>query len=108
MIPQTFIDELLNRVDIVDVIEKFVPLKRSGANLSACCPFHEEKTPSFTVSQQKQFYHCFGCGAHGSAISFLMEYQGLGFIDAIENLAARVGIEAVSYTHLTLPTIYSV
>jgi DNA primase len=93
MIPQTFIDELLNRVDIVDVIEKFVPLKRSGANLSACCPFHEEKTPSFTVSQQKQFYHCFGCGAHGSAISFLMEYQGLGFIDAIENLAARVGIE---------------
>ena len=93
MIPQTFIDELLNRVDIVDVIEKFVPLKRSGANLSACCPFHEEKTPSFTVSQQKQFYHCFGCGAHGSAISFLMEYQGLGFIDAIENLASRVGIE---------------
>ena len=93
MIPKTFIDELLNRVDIVDVIEKFVPLKRSGANLSACCPFHEEKTPSFTVSQQKQFYHCFGCGAHGSAISFLMEYQGLGFIDAIENLAARVGVE---------------
>ena len=93
MIPQTFIDELLNRVDIVDVIEKFVPLKRSGANLSACCPFHEEKTPSFTVSQQKQFYHCFGCGAHGTAISFLMEYQSLGFIDAIENLAARAGVE---------------
>ena len=86
MIPQTFIDELLNRLDIVDVIEKFVPLKRSGANLSACCPFHEEKTPSFTVSQQKQFYHCFGCGAHGSAISFLMEYQGLGFIDALRTL----------------------
>jgi DNA primase len=99
MIPQTFIDELLNRVDIVDVIEKFVPLKRSGANLSACCPFHEEKTPSFTVSQQKQFYHCFGCGAHGSAISFLMEYQGLGFIDAIENLAARVGIEVPRDQH---------
>ena len=92
MIPQTFIDELLNRVDIVDVIEKFVPLKRSGANLSACCPFHEEKTPSFTVSQQKQFYHCFGCGVHGSALSFLMEQQGLGFIDAVEDLAARVGM----------------
>ena len=92
MIPQTFIDELLNRVDIVDVIEKFVPLKRSGTNLSACCPFHEEKTPSFTVSQQKQFYHCFGCGVHGSALSFLMEQQGLGFIDAVEDLAARVGM----------------
>ena len=92
MIPQTFIDELLNRVDIVDVIEKFVPLKRSGTNLSACCPFHEEKTPSFTVSQQKQFYHCFGCGFHGSALSFLMEQQGLGFIDAVEDLAARVGM----------------
>ena len=92
MIPQIFIDELLSRVDIVDVVEQFVPLKRSGVNLSACCPFHEEKTPSFTVSQQKQFYHCFGCGAHGSAISFLMEQQGLGFIDAVENLAARAGI----------------
>ncbi|MBT6183998.1 MAG: DNA primase [Betaproteobacteria bacterium] len=93
MIPQTFIDELLNRIDIVDVIEKFVPLRRSGANLSACCPFHEEKTPSFTVSQQKQFYHCFGCGVHGSAITFLMEHQGLGFIDSVESLANQAGMQ---------------
>jgi len=92
MIPQGFIDDLLARVDIVDVIEKFVQLKRSGTNLSARCPFHEEKTPSFTVSQTKQFYHCFGCGAHGSAISFLMEYQGLGFIEAVTELASRVGL----------------
>ncbi|MFZ9962753.1 MAG: CHC2 zinc finger domain-containing protein, partial [Burkholderiales bacterium] len=92
MIPQGFIDDLLARVDIVDVIEKFVQLKRSGTNLSARCPFHEEKTPSFTVSQTKQFYHCFGCGAHGSAISFLMEYQGLGFVEAITELASRVGL----------------
>ncbi len=93
MIPQTFIDELLSRIDIVDVIEKFVPLRRSGANLSACCPFHEEKTPSFTVSQQKQFYHCFGCGAHGSSITFLMEHQGLGFIDSVESLANQAGMQ---------------
>ncbi|MEB3061054.1 CHC2 zinc finger domain-containing protein, partial [Parvimonas micra] len=79
MIPQSFIQELLNRVDIVDVVERYVPLKKAGANYQACCPFHSEKTPSFTVSPAKQFYHCFGCGAHGSAIGFLMEYSGLSY-----------------------------
>lgn len=92
MIPQSFIEELLARVDVVDVVESYVPLKRSGSNFSARCPFHNEKTPSFTVSQAKQFYHCFGCGAHGTAISFLMEYQGMGFIDAVKELAQRVGM----------------
>ncbi len=92
-IPQTFIDDLLARIDVVDVIDAYVPLKKAGKNHQACCPFHEEKTPSFTVSQQKQFYHCFGCGANGTAISFLMEYGGLGFIEAIEDLAGRAGLE---------------
>jgi DNA primase len=92
MIPQTFIQDLLARVDIVDVIDGCVPLKRGGANFSARCPFHNEKSPSFTVSPAKQFYHCFGCGAHGTAISFLMEYHGMGFIDAVRDLAARVGM----------------
>jgi len=92
MIPQTFIQDLLNRVDIVDVIESYVPLKRAGSNYAARCPFHTEKSPSFTVSQTKQFYHCFGCGAHGTAISFLMEHQGMGFVDAVKDLAGRVGM----------------
>lgn len=92
MIPQSFIQDLLSRVDIVDVVESAVPLKRAGANYSACCPFHTEKTPSFTVSPAKQFYHCFGCGAHGTAISFLMEHHGMGFIDAVKDLASRVGM----------------
>ncbi len=92
MIPESFIQELLDRVDIVDLVDSFVPLKKNGANYAACCPFHNEKSPSFTVSPTKQFYHCFGCGAHGTAISFVMEYQGLGFVDAIKDLAARVGI----------------
>lgn len=92
MIPQSFIEDLLTRVDVVDVVDSYVPLKRSGSNLSARCPFHNEKTPSFTVSQSKQFYHCFGCGAHGTAISFLMEYQGLDFVDAVNDLAVRVGM----------------
>ena len=91
MIPKSFVQELLNRVDIVDVIEAHLPLKRAGANLIACCPFHSEKTPSFTVSPTKQFYHCFGCGAHGTAIGFLMEYSGLSFVEAVKDLAARVG-----------------
>ncbi|MDR2220501.1 MAG: DNA primase [Methylobacillus sp.] len=91
-IPEVFIQELLNRVDIVDVIDSSVPLKKTGANYSACCPFHNEKTPSFTVSPTKQFYHCFGCGAHGTSIGFLMEYQGLGFVDAVHELAKRVGM----------------
>ena len=76
VIPQSFIQDLLNRVDIVDVVERYVPLKKAGANYVACCPFHGEKTPSFTVSQTKQFYHCFGCGAHGTAIGFMIEYAG--------------------------------
>jgi DNA primase len=92
MIPQAFIQDLLNRLDIVDVVEASVPLKRAGANLVACCPFHSEKSPSFTVSPSKQFYHCFGCGAHGNAIGFLMEYSGFGFIDAVRDLAGRVGM----------------
>ena len=92
MIPQSFIQELLTRVDIIDVIEPYVPLKRSGSNYSARCPFHNEKSPSFTVSQTKQFYHCFGCGAHGTAISFLMEHQAMGFIDAVKDLAGRAGM----------------
>lgn len=92
MIPESFIQELLNRVDIVDVIDKSTPLKKAGANYSACCPFHNEKSPSFTVSPTKQFYHCFGCGAHGTAVGFLMEYQGLSFVEAINDLARMVGM----------------
>lgn len=92
-IPQQFIDDLLNRVDIVEVIDSRVPLKKKGKEYSACCPFHSEKTPSFTVSQNKQFYHCFGCKANGSAIGFLMEYEHLSFPEAIEELARSQGIE---------------
>ena len=91
-IPSSFIDELLTRVDIVEVIDQRVPLKRAGREYSACCPFHDERTPSFTVSPAKQFYHCFGCGAHGSAIGFLMEYDRLEFVDAVEELARRAGL----------------
>ncbi|TFH11951.1 MAG: DNA primase [Nitrosomonadales bacterium] len=93
MIPQSFIQGLLNRVDIVDVIERQVPLKKAGTNYIACCPFHGEKTPSFTVSPTKQFYHCFGCGAHGSAVSFMMEYVGMDFIEALNDLASSVGMQ---------------
>lgn len=92
MIPKNFIQDLLNRLDIVDVIERYVPLKKAGGNYVACCPFHSEKSPSFTVSQSKQFYHCFGCGAHGTAIGFVMEHGGLGYVDAIEELASSVGL----------------
>jgi len=92
LIPESFIQELLNRVDIVDVVDKSVPLKKAGANYSACCPFHNEKSPSFTVSPTKQFYHCFGCGAHGTAIGFLMEYQGVSFVEAVQDLAKNVGL----------------
>ncbi len=91
-IPQSFIDDLINRADIVEIIDARVPLKKAGRDFSACCPFHNEKTPSFTVSQTKQFYHCFGCGAHGSAIGFLMEYDHLEFPDAVEELARQVGV----------------
>jgi len=92
MIPQSFIQELLNRLDIVDVVERYVPLKKAGANYVACCPFHNEKSPSFSVSPTKQFYHCFGCGAHGSAIGFVMEHQGLSFPEAVEELAKNIGL----------------
>lgn len=91
-IPQQFIDELISRVDIVDVIDARVPLKKKGREHVACCPFHNEKTPSFTVSQGKQFYHCFGCGAHGTALGFLMEYEHLDFVEAVEKLAAGIGL----------------
>ncbi|MCX9154564.1 DNA primase [Niveibacterium sp. 24ML] len=93
MIPQAFIQDLIARVDIVELIQRYIPLKKAGANYSACCPFHNEKSPSFTVSPSKQFYHCFGCGAHGTAIGFLMEYSGLGFVDAVKDLAQQMGLE---------------
>ncbi|MEW6353122.1 MAG: DNA primase [Pseudomonadota bacterium] len=92
-IPQQFIDELMSRVDIVEIIDARVPLKKSGRDYTACCPFHDEKTPSFTVSQQKQFYHCFGCGAHGTALGFLMEYEHLDFLEAVHDLASQAGMQ---------------
>jgi len=111
VIPKSFIQDLLNRLDIVDVIERYVPLKKAGANYSACCPFHTEKSPSFTVSQSKQFYHCFGCGVHGTAIGFVMEFAGLSFVDAIEELARSIGVtvpqEASSQIqHAVAPDLY--
>jgi len=99
LIPKSFIQDLLNRLDIVDVVERYVPLKKAGANFVACCPFHSEKSPSFTVSQSKQFYHCFGCGAHGTAIGFVMEHAGLGYVDAIEELARGAGLEVPRERH---------
>lgn len=92
-IPSEFIDQLLSQADIVDIINARIPLKKAGREFQACCPFHHEKTPSFTVSPTKQFYHCFGCGAHGSAISFVMEYDNLAFPDAVEEVARQVGVE---------------
>ncbi|MFT5645057.1 MAG: DNA primase [Janthinobacterium sp.] len=92
MIPQSFISDLLNRVDIVDVVGRYVQLKKGGANFMGLCPFHNEKSPSFTVSPTKQFYHCFGCSAHGTAIGFLIEYSGMGFVDAVKDLAQGVGM----------------
>ncbi|KGF31852.1 DNA primase [Oligella urethralis] len=92
MIPEDFIQELLARVDIVDVVGKYVQLKKGGQNLQGLCPFHQEKTPSFTVSPTKQFYHCFGCGAHGTAIRFVMDHVGLSFPDAVRHLADSVGM----------------
>ena len=86
-IPKGFIDDVVARTDIVDLIDAKVPLKKAGKNYQACCPFHNEKSPSFSVSPEKQFYHCFGCGAHGNAIGFLMEYEQLEFVEAIEELA---------------------
>ncbi|MEE2766661.1 MAG: DNA primase [Pseudomonadota bacterium] len=92
-IPQTFIDDLMARIDIVDLVNARVPLKKSGRNYLARCPFHNEKTPSFTVNQEKQLYHCFGCGAGGTAIGFLMDYDHLGFVEAVEDLARIAGLE---------------
>ena len=92
MIPRQFIDDLLARADIVELIDSRVPLKKAGKNYQACCPFHTEKSPSFSVSQDKQFYHCFGCGEHGNAISFLMEFDRLEFPDAVEELASHYGM----------------
>jgi DNA primase len=93
MIPNDFIQTLLARIDIVDVIDRLVPLRKAGTNYQACCPFHSEKTPSFTVSPTKQFFHCFGCGAHGTAIGFLMDYSGKSFPEAVEALARDAGLE---------------
>lgn len=92
MIPESFIQDLLARVDIVDIVGRYVQLRKGGANLLGLCPFHTEKTPSFTVSPTKQFYHCFGCGAHGSAIHFLTEHTGASFPEAVQTLAASVGL----------------
>lgn len=92
-IPQTFIDDLLERTDLVAVVQRYVPLKRSGSEFAACCPFHGEKTPSFYVSPRKQFYHCFGCGAHGTAIGFLMEHENLEFTEAVAQLAEWAGVD---------------
>jgi len=92
-IPRTFIDDILTKTNIVDLINSRVKLKKAGRDYQACCPFHHEKTPSFTVSDKKQFYHCFGCGAHGNAISFLMEYDKLEFVEAVEELAGFLGLE---------------
>ncbi|WP_318445547.1 DNA primase [Photobacterium leiognathi] len=92
-IPRSFIDDLISRHDIVDVIDARVKLKKQGKNFGACCPFHNEKTPSFSVSQEKQFYHCFGCGVHGNVLDFVMEFDRLDFVDAIEELASQLGLE---------------
>ncbi len=93
IIPRSFIDEILSRIDIVDVIDTRIKLKKKAKNYSACCPFHNEKTPSFSVSQEKQFYHCFGCGVSGNAITFLMEYERLEFVECIEDLAGSLGLD---------------
>lgn len=93
MIPDSFKQDLLNRIDIVDVVSRYVQLKKAGANFQGLCPFHTEKTPSFTVSPSKQFYHCFGCAAHGNAIGFLMAYSSLGYVDAVKDLASSAGLQ---------------
>ena len=93
LIPQYFIDDLIARVDIVEVLGRRLQLKKAGHEFKAVCPFHDEKTPSFTVSPQKGFYHCFGCGAHGTALGFLMEHDHMSFVDAVEELARQMGME---------------
>jgi DNA primase len=93
VIPDSFKQDLLNRVDVVDVVQRYVQLRKAGANYVGLCPFHNEKTPSFSVSPTKQFYHCFGCGAHGNAVGFLMAYAAMGYVDAVKELAAQVGMQ---------------
>ena len=96
-LPQAFLDDLLDRLDIVEVIDRRVKLKKAGKNYSACCPFHDEKTPSFSVNPERQFYYCFGCGAGGNAIGFVMDYERLDFREAVEGLAQTVGLEVLNY-----------
>lgn len=98
MIPEGFITGLLERADIVDVINRYVPLKKAGRNWMCCCPFHKEKTPSFSVSQTKQFFKCFGCGEAGNAIGFIMKYEGLEFPDAVRKLAGYYSMEVPEWT----------
>ena len=105
LIPSVFIDDLLTRVDVVDLIDSYLPLKKTGSNYVARCPFHTEKTPSFSVSRRKQFYHCFGCGASGNAIGFLMDYSHLNFVEAVEDLASFVGIDVPREESATTPLI---
>ncbi|MEY2801008.1 MAG: putative primase protein DnaG, partial [Pseudomonadota bacterium] len=92
-IPDSFLQELLARADVVEIVGRYVQLKKTGANFSGLCPFHSEKSPSFTVSPTKQFYHCFGCGKHGNAIGFLMEHAGMGFVEAVKDLAGQFGMQ---------------
>ncbi|MFK5971486.1 MAG: DNA primase [Candidatus Marithrix sp.] len=102
-IPRYFIDELMAKVDIVELINSYIPLRKTGKNYTACCPFHTEKTPSFTVSSEKQFYHCFGCGASGSAIDFMLNYARFEFVEAIQEIASRIGMEVVYEQNDTSP-----
>ena len=106
-IPQSFIDELVSRIDIVDVIGERVPLKKAGREFKACCPFHDEKTPSFTVSPSKQFYHCFGCGAHGTVLGFLIDYGHMEFPEAVEELASRIGLDVPREAEVNADTVPS-
>ena len=105
MIDRETIDRIYAAANIVDIIGEYVTLKRKGVNYQACCPFHNEKTPSFVVSPSKGVYKCFGCGKGGNAVTFLMEHENMTYPEALKAVAKRYGIEAVSYTHLTLPTI---
>jgi protein-S-isoprenylcysteine O-methyltransferase Ste14 len=104
VIPQTVITDLLNRVDIVDIVGRYVQLKKGGANYMGLCPFHNAKSPSFTVSPTKQFYHCFGCGAHGTAIGFLIEYSGMGYA-ALGGAFCLVGVRAFQRARTTVNPI---
>ncbi len=107
-IPRYFIDELMAKVDIVDLINSYIPLRKTGQNYTACCPFHTEKTPSFTVSSEKQFYYCFGCGASGSAIDFMLNYARFEFVEAVEEIATRIGMAVVYEQNNTLPVDNSI